>query len=223
MLGGEIRQLLPDAIYPFSSEFDVANLAQMAAYLSERDIKLLINAAAFTSPPKCETDPIKALDVNIVGTANVVKLCCQRNIKLVYISTDYVFAGDRGNYQEDDPVLPGNKYAWSKLGGECAVKLYDNSLIIRTSFGPNVFPYPAAFVDQWTSRQSASEIASKIVSLIDKPITGVIHVGGQRRTVYEYAKSLDPGLEIGKISIGDMKFKVPRDTSLNCERLKKLF
>ena len=213
---------MPDAFYPLSSEFDVTKRAQMAVYLSGREIKLMIHAAAFTSPPKCDADPLIALDVNIVGTGNVVKLCHERNIKLIYISTDYVFAGDRGNYQEDDPVLPVNKYAWSKLGGECTVKLYDNSLIIRTSFGPNSFPYSAAFVDQWTSRQSVSQIAAKIVSLIDKPITGVVHVGGQRQTVYNYAKSLDPAVEIGKISINDVQFKVPRDTSLNCERFTKI-
>ncbi len=55
--------------------------------------------------------------------------------------------GDQGNYKETDPVYPVNKYAWSKLGGECAVRMYDKSLIIRTTFGPNVFPYQKAFVD----------------------------------------------------------------------------
>jgi len=78
-------------------------------------------APRFTSPPKVDQDPAKALDANIVGTANVVKLAQRYRLKVLYISTDYVFRGDRGNYSEADAVDPVNKYAWSKLGGECAV------------------------------------------------------------------------------------------------------
>jgi len=95
--------------------------------------------------------------------------------------------------------------------------MYDNSLIIRTSFGPNVFPFPKAFVDQWTSREPVHSIAQKLVALIDQPITGTIHVGGPRRSVYEYAKSLDPNQEIGKLSTQEVSFKVPQDTSLACD------
>jgi dTDP-4-dehydrorhamnose reductase len=160
--------------------------------------------------------------VNIAGTANVVRLCSERSIRLVYISTDYVFDGDRGSYKEDDPVHPVNKYAWSKLGGECAVRMLDDALIIRTSFGPNEFPYPKAFVDQWTSRLSVSAVADKIVALLATDARGVVHVGGPRLTVYEYAKGLDPRREIGELSIRTVSFRVPRDTSLDSSRYNHL-
>ena len=91
-------------------------------------------------------------------------------------------AKGRGGYREEDELHPVNKYAWSKLGGECAVRLYDRSLIVRTSFGPDVFPYERAFVDQWTSRESVSVVARKLVELVDSERTGVVHVGGPRRT-----------------------------------------
>jgi dTDP-4-dehydrorhamnose reductase len=160
--------------------------------------------------------------VNIVGTANVVKVCMEFEARLMYLSTDYVFKGDKGNYKEDDPVYPVNRYAWSKLGGECAVRMYDKSLIVRTTFGANVFPYEKAFVDQWTSRESVGVIAKKISTLIDKDITGVIHVGGARKTVFEYAKSLDETRDIGKLFINDVAFEAPVDTSLNCDRYNEL-
>ena len=216
LLGTHLKKLLPAACYPSSQDFDVRDPIVMNAFLVNKTFRLVIHAAAFTSPPKCESDPARALDVNVIGAANVVRACIQYEMKLFYISTDYVFPGDRGNYIEDDALLPVNKYAWSKLGGECAVRLYDNSLIIRTSFGPETFPYEAAFTDQWTSRQSVREIASKIVTLINKPINGVIHVGGPRLTVFQYAQSLDPTRRIGKLSISDVQFNAPRDTSLNC-------
>jgi dTDP-4-dehydrorhamnose reductase len=169
-----------------------------------------------------DKDPLKALQVNIVGTAIVVKLCSRLGARLVYVSTDYVFQGDKGSYSETDPVNPVNKYAWSKLGGECAVRLYDKALIIRTTFGPNRFPYEKAFGDQWTSRQPVSTIAAKIAALLDKDALGVVHVGGERRTVLDYARSLDPARAIGEISVKDVTFRVPVDTSLNCERYNSI-
>jgi len=222
LLGGEIRKLLPDANYPSSSEFNVTNFKQMDDYLKKLDIKLLIHAAAFTSPPRIDQVPLKAIDINIIGTSNVVKLCARYNIKLIYLCTDYVFKGDKGNNSEDDPMFPVNKYAWSKLGGECAMRLYDNSIIIRTSFGPNKFPFPKAFVDQWTSRESVNKIAKKIFELLKTDFTGVIHIGGRRRTVYEYAKELEKDKEISELRRDEVNFKVPADTSLDCNKYNKL-
>src|SRR5262249_46995997 len=147
LLGNELETILADADFPPRSVFDVTDFNQMGQYLRDKPFKAIVHAAAFTSPPRIDKEPIQAIETNIIGTANVVRLCMQYAIRLVYVSTDYVFKGDAGNYSEDDPVFPVNKYAWSKLGGECAVRLYDNTLIIRTSFGPNVFPYEKAFTD----------------------------------------------------------------------------
>jgi dTDP-4-dehydrorhamnose reductase len=222
LLGCELRRLRPDLDYPPSSEFDVTDYNQILNYVSTQGCDLIVHAAAFTSPPLIDKDPERAIETNIVGTCNIVRLCMRFNARLIYISTDYVFKGDQGLYKEDDPVYPVNKYAWSKLGGECAARMYDKSLIVRTSFGPNVFPFEKAFFDQWTSRESVSVIAGKISSLIDMDIAGTIHLGGPRRTVHEYARSLDASKEFGTISIHDVKFKVPVDTSLNCEKFNQL-
>jgi len=222
LLGSEFKKVLPEIRYPASRDFDVTNYEQMRRYAGPRGCELVIHAAAFTSPPLVEKDPLKALEVNIVGTANVVRLCMQFDARLIYISTDYVFRGDKGNYTEDDAVHPVNKYAWSKLGGECAARMYEKSLIVRTSFGPNVFPYEKAFVDQWTSRESVAVIAGKISRLLDTDLTGLIHVGGARKTVFEYARALDPARQIGRLSIKDVGFEVPVDTSLDCSRYDEL-
>ncbi len=208
--------------YPTSNEFDVTNLNQMDDFLEKGNYDTIVHAAAFTSPPKVEEYPVQALDINVIGTSNIVKLCIKHDLKLIYVSTDYVFKGDKGNYHEDDPVYPVNKYAWSKLGGECSVKMYDNAVIIRTSFGPNVFPYDNAFSDQWTSRECVSNIAKKIVNVIKSDFTGIVHLGSKRRTVLEYAESLDDTKLIGKNSIKDVPFNVPVDTSLNVDKYNRL-
>ena len=222
LLGSEFRKIRPDIDYPWWEDFNVTNYNQMKEYVRSKGCGLIIHAAAFTSPPLIDKDPIQAIDVNIIGTSNVVKLCMEFDLWLIYICTDYVFKGDKGDYKEDDPVYPVNKYAWSKLGGECAVRMYDKSLIIRTTFAPNVFPFEKAFVDQWTSRESVSVIAKMIEKLIDKNVTGTIHVGGRRKTVFEFAKGLDPAKDIGRLSIKDVSFIVPVDTSLNCDRYNEL-
>lgn len=221
LLGSEFQKLLPEAFYPSSKSFDVTNYQKMVKFVSWRNISTILHAAAFTSPPKIDQNPQKAIDVNIIGTANVVKLCLKYSIRLVYVSTDYVFKGNTGNYQEDDPVCPANKYAWSKLGGECAVRLSDNSLIIRTSFSPQVFPYDKAFIDQWTSREPVKIIARKIVRLIKSNLTGVIHVGGKRVSVYSFAKKLTPDKKIEPVSIKQVNFQLPKDTSLNTSKFQK--
>lgn len=222
LLGLELQKLIPGALFPSRNEFDVTNPEQMERFVIGKDIELILHAAAFTSPPKVDEDPVRGIDVNIIGTAHLAKLCSREKIKLVYLCTDYVFKGDKGFYKEDDPVHPVNKYAWSKLGGECAVRIHDPHLIIRASFGPNEFPYPKAFIDQWTSRLSVAEFAQKLLKAIDSGINGVLHIGGDRQTVYEYARGISPEKEIGRLSINDVAFTPPVDTSLDTTRYKEV-
>jgi len=62
-----------------------------------------------------------------------------------------------------------------------------------------------------------------IARLIDSNFKGTVHVGGNRKTVFEYAKSIDPGKEIKELSVKEVNFKVPADTSMNCELYNSLF
>jgi dTDP-4-dehydrorhamnose reductase len=223
LLGSEIKRLIPMSFFPTHEEFDITNYFQMEDYINGKEIKTILHAAAFISPPVIDKNPLKAIETNIIGTSNIVRLSSKHNSKLIYLSTDYVFRGDKGDYSEEDELYPVNKYAWSKLGGECAVRLYDNSLIIRTSFGPNIFPYEKAFKDQYTTRESVSTISKKIVNLLERDIKGVIHIGGKKRTAMEYAKSLDSSKNIGELYINEVDFKVPRDSSLDCKRYNQVF
>ena len=215
LLGRTLQELNWErAIFSNRAHMDIVESAKVFSVLSTKEYDTVLHAAAFTSPPLAEKEPMRALESNIIGTANLVRACSQYNVRLVYISTDYVFRGDKGNYKEDDEIYPVNKYAWSKLGGECAVRLYDDSLIIRTSFGSDIFPYPKAFTDQWTSREPVSVTAKKIRYLTDSTLTGTIHIGSTRQSVYEYAVSLG-ATNVQTISTADINVKVPTDTSLN--------
>jgi len=224
LLGKTMQEVFDgNALFPSSETFNVTKFNHMYDFLNKLDreettVGTLVHVAALTSPPRVEENSMLALETNIIGTANIVKLCHSRGIRLVYISTDYVFSGENAPYSEDDPVCPVNKYAISKLGGECAVRLYDKHVIIRLSFGQNEFPYPAAYIDQWTSRLPVKEIAPKLIRIIKSDFIGTMHVGSRPRTVYDYAKSISPDKDIKEISIKDSKIKVPRDTSLNTSK-----
>ena len=117
--------------YPNKKQLNILSIMSVKKYLKKIKPKILIHLAGLSRPMTIHEDNIsKSIDLNIVGTANVVKICSELKIKLIYFSTNYVYPGEKGNYKETDPVLPINNYAWSKLGGEAAVQMYKNSLIL---------------------------------------------------------------------------------------------
>ena len=119
-----------DVLAPPKNVMDVQNLEQVDYLIEMVKPDYFIHAAALTRPMSLhEENPHTSITTNIVGTSNVVLSCMKHKIKLIYISTDYVYPGDDGDYSEEDALLPFTKYGWSKLGGECAVHIYDNSLI----------------------------------------------------------------------------------------------
>jgi len=145
--------------------------------------------------------------------------CIKYNIKLIYISTDYVYPCTEGNYSENSALFPVNEYAWSKLGGECAVKLYKNSLILRMALCQKPFPHPKALVDVKKSYLYMDKAASIILKLIDEK--GIINVGGETMSPFEFAKHNNPNIE--KIYLNEVKdVKMGKDASMNISKLKKI-
>jgi dTDP-4-dehydrorhamnose reductase len=222
-LGSALLNIMDNALCGTRDNFDFTNASVINGFLDKhKEVNTIIHCGALVSPPKVNEKVDEAIHTNIIGTAILSSICFQRNIKLIYISTDYVFSGNKGSYTEIDELLPQNKYAWSKMGGEAAVQMLDNFVIVRLSFGPDVFPYKAAFVDQFTSREPASKIAEKIKKIANSDFKGVIHIGADRKSVYEYALSLG-ATEVDQISIKDMTVKMPVDTSLNTSLYKSKF
>ena len=161
----------------------------------------------------------KSIDLNIIGTANITKACSDLGIKLIYFSTSYVYPGTRGNYKEDDSLLPKNNYSWSKLGGECAVQMYSNSLILRVSMTEKPFVHKKAFNDFITNFTFHENISEYLLKLINKK--GIINVGGRTQSVYSFAKKYNP--KIKKISAKKIFGKnYPLNPSMNISKLNKL-
>ena len=187
---------------PARSEMDVFNYDQVINTIDRYRPDIFLHAAALTRPmAKHDHDPSESIRSNIIGTSNVPLACMTRGVKLVYISTDYVYPGVDGDYTEDSPLLPFNKYGWSKMGGECAVHLYDNSLILRVCMNNKPFPHPKALIDVKKSLIFDDEAAEIVLKLVDE--TGVINVGGVSRSIYEFAKEHNSRIE--KISLKEIR------------------
>ncbi len=161
-------------LYPDKKELNILNINSINKYLKKNKPKYLIHAAALSRPMNIHDKQIsKSIDLNIIGTANIVKVCSNLKIKLIYFSTGYVYEGKIGNYKEKDPVLPVNNYAWSKLGGECAVTMYKNSLILRIIMCEKPFLHEYAFHDINTNFMFHEEVVKIIPKILDK--TGILN------------------------------------------------
>ena len=192
MLGKElISQSEPhgvEFISPSSKECDVRDYESVLKNISSFEGDVVLHSAAKTNISKIEKDPSEALEVNVLGTLNVLKACREHKKKLIFVSTDHVFDGSKGDYCEDDPINPISKYAKSKAASELIVRTYDNSLVVRTSFFPHYFPYEFAFVDQWSSKEYVDLLVPKFFSLIKGNKKGVFHLGNKKRSLYDIAK-----------------------------------
>ena len=205
-------------IFPSKKELDILNQGKVLKYLKKQKPKYLIHLAGFSRPMiDHDKDISKSIRLNIIGTCNVVIACEKLNIKLVYFSTSYVYPGKKGNYREDDPLLPCNNYAWSKLGGESAVQMYKNSLILRISMTEKPFVHKSAYANMVTNFIFHEDIIPIIKKVIHKK--GIINIGGATKTVYSFAKRYNP--KIKKIYLDKKNKLLPKNSSMNLNKMKK--
>ncbi len=205
--------------FPSKKKLNILNIENVRNYIKKIKPNILIHLAGLSRPMNIhEVDINKSIDLNIIGTANITKVCYENNIKLVYVSTNYVYPGIKGNYKETDPLKPVNNYAWSKLGGEASVQLYKNSLILRTSMTEKPFIHTKAFANVKTSFIYHQEVVKILFKLLNKK--GVINIGGKSQSVFEFAKK--DNHKVRKIYLSkNSKIKMPKDSSINLTKLKK--
>ena len=175
--------------------------------------KYFIHTADLTKPMEVnDRNPILSLDTNIVGTANVAKICNKYGIKFIYISTDFVYDSIDG-VDEDSGLKPSNNYGWSKLGGECVTKLIPESLILRCSLCDIPCRHKVAFDDVYRNSIIHSDVAKIILKVKDE--IGVINIGDKYQSVYNFVSQYQ---EVNKAS----GVNIAPSLSLNTEKLEKL-
>lgn len=202
-------------LYPNKKELNILSTESIEKYLKKIKPKILIHLAGLSRPMKIHNDDIiKSIDLNIIGTANIVKICSKLKIKLIYFSTSYVYEGKKGNYKETDPVLPFNNYAWSKMGGECSVRMYKNSLILRCCMTEKPFVHKSALVNVKANFIFQDEIADVIFKILNKK--GILNIGGKIQSIYDFAK------KHGSVKKSFLKKGFPKNPSMNITKFKKI-
>ncbi len=188
-------------------EFDVAEPA-VVDRLAGLEPDLIIHAAAMTDVDGCERDPEAAFRVNALGTQHVALACQRAGCPMVYISTDYVFDGTKGEpYWEFDEPNPISVYGASKLAGERYVQaLLDRFYIVRTAwlYGPGGRNFVTKIVELARTRDELAvvtnevgsptytpDLADAIVRLIQHPLYGVYHLVNEGAcSRFEFARAV---------------------------------
>ena len=178
--------------------------------------KIILHLAGLSRPMKIhDKNIIRSINLNIIGTCNIVNEASKSGIKIIYLSTSYVYPGKKGNYKEEDSLKPWNNYSWSKLGGECAVQMYKNSLILRLCMTEKPFVHKKAYANVRSNFIFQEDAAKIIFKLLNKK--GIINVGGPSQTVFNFAKKFNKKLK--KIY---SKGEFPKKTDMNLNYLNKI-
>ena len=190
-LGMEFKSLPIDDlddnfIFTSSKELDITNHKIVRKFILHKKINVIINCAAYTLVDKAEIEPNKADQINHQAVANLAQIAKDLFVKLIHISTDYVFDGNKSSpYVESDPTNPQTVYGKTKLNGEKAIIKTNpkDSIIIRTSwlfsqFGKNFVnkmlelaktnKQISVVSDQIGSPTSANDLARVILKIIPK-------------------------------------------------------
>jgi len=196
---------------PDKNKCDILDINNLKSSITSFHPNLVIHLAAFVDTFGCERDIQKAIDTNIAGTINIVKACLDIECKFVYISSEYVFGGNKGNYTIDDRLDPINVYGKTKAASEYVVSTLPNYQIIRAPFIKQI--YPKVFSNQYCSRYFLDEVVEKISNNIFNNPSKLIHIASERMSLYElYTKK---GIKAESILMDEEQLKIiPHDTSL---------
>jgi len=212
------KNVLLNLYFTSKKECNILDLNSLEKIIKKIKPKVIMHCAGLSRPMNIhETNIIKSIDLNIIGTANVVKICKKFKIKLIYFSTGYVYEGTKGNYSEKDPVKPFNNYGLSKLGGECAVQMYKKSLILRITMTEKPFSYKKAYTNLESNYMFHEDLVNILPKLINKK--GIINVGGKIQSVFNFAKKYNKKVIPIKLTQQD---KLPLKQTMSIKKLNAL-
>lgn len=191
-------------------ELDLSDTLAIGAALRPARPDIIIHAAAITDPDACEKDAQKAFRVNFEATHELAQIAARLGSRLVYVSTDLVFDGKKGNYGEEDSPCPLNIYGMSKLRGEeAALATCSSTLVLRSTLVYG-FGSPASktflgrmldglsagrrmqlFTDQMRNPILVDDLATGIIRAIEGDLVGLYHLGGgEAASRYEFGRNV---------------------------------
>lgn len=213
MLGQDLSQILENNGYEVYKtdidNMDITDLNSVKSVIEEQNPDIVVHCAAYTNVDKAEEDYEAAYKINVTGTENLAKVCGDNDVKLVYISTDYVFDGDLASgakYKPSDITNPINNYGKTKWLGEVVVRKYCKKYYIaRTAWlygihGKNFVetmislaskPELKVVDDQVGCPTWTVELCNGIIKLLQGKAYGTYHLcGGGATSWYGFAKEI---------------------------------
>jgi len=199
-------------------DLNILNLNSIEKCFVKFKPKVIFHCAGLSRPMTIHEENIsKSIDLNIIGTANMVKVCEKYNVKIIYFSTGYVYEGKKGNYSEKDPVKPFNNYGLSKLGGETSVLMYKNSLILRITMMEKPYPYKKAYTNLISNFIYHEDLVKILPHIITQK--GIINIGGKKQSVYDFVKKTKKDIKKNKLI---KNTKLPLNQTMNLSLLNKI-
>ncbi len=203
-------------IFRNKKQLNILNINSIKKNINKYRPHYVMHLGGLSRPMNIHNKDIKkSINLNIIGTANVVSACLEKNLKIIHFSTSYVYQGTKGKYKETDPLLPWNNYGWSKLGAECAVQMYKNSLILRTCMTEKPFVHKAAFANVKTNFIYHDDFIKLLIKILNKK--GIYNIGGKSQSVYQFAKK-----ENKKVKKIFSKGELPLKMDMNLKKINKL-
>lgn len=215
---GQLAQALKDQMFDAEvrffnkAKFNLTDSVQLETVFIKYRPTLIINTAAYTQVDEAETNQEKAEKVNSTGVGNLATLCEKFDCKLIHISTDYVFDGEKQSpYTEEDKTNPVTAYGSTKLNGEKLIQSADLPVfaIIRTSwlysqYGHNFYKTMLRLAatknelqvvdDQTGCPTNANDLAEallKIASQLNEKNSGIYHFSNAGATTwYGFAQAI---------------------------------
>ena len=234
-LGGKIIELSKtyrlNLLTPPKDILDITKTDKIKKFFEENDFDAIIHCAAMARMMECHENPGKALEVNTIGTCNIVKQTLikekkiKKNIRFIQISTDGVYEGAKGNYSENSPAIPFNIYGWTKLGAECAANLLKNHCIIRTNFfEPENIKFEESATDAYTSKVTVDYAAKAVIKMLNRDFIGTINIGKERMSDYDNYKKYKTSLKPCKLKdiLKTVPFQIAKDFSMDISLWKKI-
>ncbi len=214
--GKILKKLNNKFIFTNKKQLNILSPSSISKNFKKHKPTHVLHLAGLSRPMSAHNKNIvKSIDLNIIGTCNLVKEASKHKIKIIYLSSSYVYPGLKGNYKEEDALKPWNNYAWSKLGGECAVQMYKNSLVIRLCMTEKPFVHKKAYANVKSNFIYQEDAAKIILKILNKK--GIVNVGGPSQTIYKFAKK--DNKKIKKIF---SKGEFPKRTDMKLIKLKKM-
>ena len=195
LLGSEIiKQTGWEYLSHSQDKFDVVtDFNHLASLIDDIDPDVVINCIGYTNTYSKERD--LHWKVNYCFVVNLANFCDNRDIKLVHVSTDYVYANSEGGCAETDvPVHQNTWYAYTKLISDAYVQLSEEYLLVRCSFKPKPFPYEKAFGNVKGNFDYVDVIAGQIIELIKENERGIWNVGTAFKSIYDLAVQTKPDI-----------------------------